>query len=175
LKTNQAIRAVKTTSKFSSKETVDALATFIAAINKSGANMPPLAIDPVSQAKSFLLKASVSVRLPLDKSRKNKIQLNPTPELRYRSPASIIGSTCLRSSLALGIPAAKRNAEANAHKGAEILICIACWLLVVGIFGFYPKYQLVPRMTRVLIGFQHNSCVPSANCHLLNQSTEMQS
>src|SRR2546428_4522513 len=77
-------------------------------ISSTGPAMPPSAIAPASQGRSFF--GTGAPRCFPSK----RISARPTPDPRYKTPASIQGLTEPMSNLANGVPAPKSNAAAKA-------------------------------------------------------------
>ena len=114
-KANHAMRAVRTPSRFSSKDAVEAGVTLNPHMSRSGPITPPLTIAPANHRVS----ARVNEASPMPRSRrplpKSQHTPKPTPELKYSSPANKTGSIPGETIFASGVLSPNKAAAKSAQ------------------------------------------------------------
>ena len=163
LKANHAIHAVKTPSRVSSNEAVEAEMEDSPVMRNTGPSMPPVSIAPVNQRQSPLptrpLKRMKRWQSPVATAYND----NPRPAPRYMSPASISGSASFSKDLAMGVLMPKRSAEPSARIGPSVIFI--CFLK-----NYYAARLILiysPCVVRVTVTFfldrflQNHPCKPS--------------
>ena len=110
LKTTQAMAAVKTASRFNSRDALDPLVVIRPNIKATGPATPPKKMAPNNQGHS----ARVNPDACQPRSRTRRMSVSPNPLPRYSNPASSTGGMFPTSSLAKGVLAPNRAAANRA-------------------------------------------------------------